>query len=130
VEASLSHGEDVEAAVRVPPRSADGGRGPDGGELAAQGSDLSTLAQEHHAEGLITLQAAVDHEAVASLEDVQREGHAGAQDGAQREERDPVHDDIMHIMAAWPWIAWGHTWTGDDRSGRRAGPGGHPVRRG
>ncbi len=90
-EALLPDGQDVEASVGVGPGATDGGGGPDGSHLAAGLPDLTALAQEHDAEWLTALDAAVDHEAVALLEDVQRQGHARTEHRTEREQRDLVH---------------------------------------
>src|SRR5215470_3179305 len=46
------------------------------------------LARENHAEFAFFGEAEADHLAVAWLEDVERQGHAGQQDDFEREERD------------------------------------------
>ena len=50
------------------------------------------LAQQHHAEGLAALDAAVDHEAVALFEDVQGQRHTRAEHGTEREQGNLDHE--------------------------------------
>ena len=51
------------------------------------GPTSCAFADEHDAEGLAAVEAAIDHEPIALLEDVQRQRHARTEHGAEREER-------------------------------------------
>ena len=81
-------GDDVQPAVGIATCLADERGRADIGQATVHRTDLATLADEHHAERLAARDAAIDHQPVALLEDVQRQRHAGAEDRVEGKERE------------------------------------------
>jgi hypothetical protein len=84
-ETTFAHGHDVEPPVGVAPCPPDERRSAHVRQAAIHGTHLTAVADEHGAEGLGAVDAARHEEAVALLEDVQRQGDTRAQHGVEWE---------------------------------------------